>query len=453
MTFSIDQNLRRALPLHWELRRLKEIADVIPSNVDKLTVEGQPPVQLCNYVDTYKHDRITSVIEFMKASATLAQIERLSLSKGDLTITKDSESPWDIAVPAYVAEYVEGLVCGYHLAKISPDPKRVDGGFLAWALRSKPVNLQFALSAQGITRYGLSAGALAGGRVPCPPVSEQIEIAAYLDVETARIDELVAEKRRLLAALGHLKTTRISELLTGANAGEVMVDTGDLWLPQLPEGWSLKRLKQIGQVRSGLAKGKKHETAVTTIELPYMRVANVQDGHLDLSDVALIEVALQDVERYTLQVGDVLMNEGGDYDKLGRGAVWEGAVESCLHQNHVFAVRLDDVAWAPWVAAITRTAYAKFYFMNNSKQSTNLASISQTNVKELPVAMPPASKRDALLHTLNDELRRIDALVAHVQQELGLLAELRAATITDAVLGRIDVRSRADHTPAKEAPA
>ncbi len=271
-----------------------------------------------------------------------------------------------------------------------------------------------------------------------PSRSVQSAIASYLDAETARIDGLISEKRRLLDSLGELKSTRITEILTGG--AEATVPTGDVWLPKIPAGWSLKRLKYLGQVRSGLAKGKKHDAAVSTIELPYMRVANVQDGHIDLSDVTLIEVAEGEVERYTLQVGDVLMNEGGDYDKLGRGAMWEGRIDQCLHQNHVFAVRLDDVEWAPWVAAVTRTSYAKFYFMNNSKQSTNLASINQTNVKELPVVVPPASQRDELLQMLTDELRRIDDLAHHVERELEVLAEFRSSTITDAVLGRIDVR-------------
>lgn len=170
-----------------------------------------------------------------------------------------------------------------------------------------------------------------------------------------------------------------------------------------------------------------------------MRVANVQEGYIDLRDVAVIEVAENEVDRYALKIGDVLMNEGGDYDKVGRGAMWEGLVEECLHQNHVFAVRLDDIEWAPWLAAVTRTSYAKFYFMNNSKQSTNLASINQTNVKEFPVVLPPASKRDALLDTLTAELKRIDDLTQHVKRELDVLAEFRSATITDAVLGRLDV--------------
>lgn len=277
-----------------------------------------------------------------------------------------------------------------------------------------------------------------------PPMRIQSAIAEYLNVELARIDKLVIAKNNLLVALADLKAARISEILTGADAATA--ETNDPWLPRIPNGWTLKRLKHLGQVRSGIAKGKKHEADVVTVELPYMRVANVQDGHIDLGDVAQIEVAQDEIDRFSLAVGDVLMNEGGDYDKLGRGAVWQGKISPCLHQNHVFAVRLDDVEWAPWVAAITRTAYAKFYFMNNSKQSTNLASISQTNIKELPVVMPPVRQRDTILDGLACELRRINSIIDHVKQELKLLSELRAATITDAVLGRIEVGIPGQHT-------
>jgi type I restriction enzyme S subunit len=184
-----------------------------------------------------------------------------------------------------------------------------------------------------------------------------------------------------------------------------------------------------------------------------MRVANVQDGHIDLTDIALLEVAVDDIDRYSLAVGDVLMNEGGDYDKLGRGAVWDGPISPCLHQNHVFAVRLEDVSWAPWVSALTRTAYAKFYFMNNSKQSTNLASISQSNVKEWPVVLPSKYVRDQLLGRLNDELTRVNYLISHVALELARLTELRSTTIAEAVLGRIDPRRHGTPTSAMEATA
>ena len=177
------------------------------------------------------------------------------------------------------------------------------------------------------------------------------------------------------------------------------------------------------------------------MELPYLRVANVQEGRLDLREISTMPVEVDAVERFSLMEGDVLMNEGGDYDKVGRGAVWTGEISPCLHQNHVFAVRPVQRDLSEWISAITQTQYAKFYFMNNAKQSTNLASISQASVKELPILLPPKEQRDALLEKLGGELAAFDALIAHTQEEIALLKELRAATIADAVLGRVDVRS------------
>lgn len=288
---------------------------------------------------------------------------------------------------------------------------------------------------QGATVESIEHRFMADTPIPIPPTNEQHVISAYLDRETVRIDRLHAAKRELLISLADLKTARISELVTGAKLPAT--ETGDPWIPTIPDGWTVQRLKHLGQIRSGIAKGKEYASDEMTVTLPYMRVANVQDGHIDLSDVATIEVAEDEVGRFTLTAGDVLMNEGGDYDKLGRGAVWEGEIPLCLHQNHVFAVRLDDIAWAPWVAAVTRTAYAKFYFMNNAKQSTNLASISQKNIKELPVVIPPIRDRDTILHILENELEEIDALAEHVQHELKLLRQLESSTIRDAVLGHL----------------
>src|SRR5690606_32486056 len=103
-----------------------------------------------------------------------------------------------------------------------------------------------------------------------------------------------------------------------------------------------------------------------TVSLPYLRVANVQDGYVDLTEVHEIEVPTTDAERYLLRKGDVLMNEGGDNDKLGRGTVWQAQISPCIHQNHVFAVRLHDLELAEWVARFTSTASARSYFFLRS---------------------------------------------------------------------------------------
>ena len=277
-------------------------------------------------------------------------------------------------------------------------------------------------------------------KLPLPTLVEQQFISIYLNTETARIDTLIHEKEELIALLQESQTSLISNLISGDSLPGN--SSGNEWAPHLPIGWQLKKLKHLAQVRSGLAKGKDSD-GKETVEMLYLRVANVQDGHLDLREVSTIPVEVNAIERYSLQEGDVLMNEGGDYDKVGRGAVWTGEISPCLHQNHVFAVRPIERDLSEWIAAVSQTQYAKFYFMNNAKQSTNLASISQGNVKELPILLPPKTERDRLLKQLQSEQTALNVLITHTKEEITLLKELRAATIADAVLGRVDVRTAA----------
>ncbi|CAM5248220.1 Restriction endonuclease subunit S OS=Stutzerimonas stutzeri OX=316 GN=N7335_21750 PE=4 SV=1 [Stutzerimonas stutzeri] len=213
-------------------------------------------------------------------------------------------------------------------------------------------------------------------------------------------------------------------------------DSGVEWLGRVPEHWQIKRLKHIANVQTGVAKGKDNE-GKDTVEVPYLRVANVQDGYLSLDDVATIEIPREDLTRYSLQPGDVLMNEGGDFDKLGRGSVWQGEIEPCIHQNHVFAVRPTAVSSA-WLNTFTGSLAAQFYFMGRAKQSTNLASISSSNIMELPVAMPPATEVDLLLAHIDRETARIDALIEKKTRFIELLREKRQALITHAVTKGLD---------------
>ena len=217
-----------------------------------------------------------------------------------------------------------------------------------------------------------------------------------------------------------------------------MKPSGIEWLGDVPEHWEVIALKRIADVQTGVAKGKDHGNR-NTITVPYLRVANVQDGYLDLETVATMDIPAEDLQRYALQPGDVLMNEGGDFDKLGRGHVWDGQIDPCITQNHVFAVRPRNVTSA-WLNAITGSDFAQFYFMTRSKQSTNLASISSTNLMELPVVLPPESEQKSILMFIADQSARFDTLKTEAQRAIDLLQERRTALISAAVTGQIDVR-------------
>lgn len=177
------------IPDHWEIKKLKFLATVQPSNVDKKTVEGELPVILCNYTDVYKNEYIDSGIEFMQATATRDEIEKFSVDIGDVIVTKDSETPDDIAVPACIAEKIDGLVCGYHLTQIKPID--LHGRYLFRLFQSKGFNAQFTVASNGVTRFGLPQYAIANAFAPVPPIEEQELIAQFLDFKTTQIGALI----------------------------------------------------------------------------------------------------------------------------------------------------------------------------------------------------------------------------------------------------------------------
>lgn len=220
-----------------------------------------------------------------------------------------------------------------------------------------------------------------------------------------------------------------------------MKNSGVAWLGRVPAHWEVKPLKWIAAVQTGVAKGKDYGERPTA-EVPFLRVANVQDGYLDLEDVATIELPGDEVDRYRLQVGDVLMNEGGDFDKLGRGHVWAGEIPVCVHQNHVFAVRPHGVR-SEWLNLFTSSAPAQFYFMGRSKQSTNLASISSSNLMELPVPVPPSGEQAAICQEIAKAHAHLNRLSERCHQSVELLRERRSALVTAAVTGQIDLRKSA----------
>ena len=203
------------VPAHWEVKKLKFVARVQPSNVDKKSKENEERIRLCNYTDVYYNEEITADLPFMKATASDAQIRKFMLKKGDIIITKDSEDPNDIAVPAYVPQDLQGVVCGYHLALLRPKDGTF-GGYLKRVMDSRYARSFFATRANGITRYGLGIYAISNFILPIPPTqAEQKEIADYLDRETERIDALVETCETAIGLLKERRTALISAAVTG----------------------------------------------------------------------------------------------------------------------------------------------------------------------------------------------------------------------------------------------
>jgi type I restriction enzyme S subunit len=326
--------------------------------------------------------------------------------------------------------------------------RQVEGAFFSYLFKSS-LYIQALRTTTDLVRDGqaLRFENFAKVDLPAIPREEQAAIALFLDRETAKIDALVAEQQRLMELLREKRQAVISNAVTkGLNPDAPMKDSGVEWLGDVPAHWDIRRVKFLASIRTGIAKGKDFGST-EIVDVPYLRVANVQDGYLDLSDVHVMPVPTADLERFRLRAGDVLMNEGGDFDKLGRGAVWKEEIDPCVTQNHVFAVRLRELN-PDWLATYSCGKAAQFYFKSRSKQSTNLASISSTNIMELPVPLPPNGEREEILQFVRDQTSSLDALNEDVRRAVDLLMARRAAVISAAVTGQIDVRQVATHAAA-----
>ena len=278
-------------------------------------------------------------------------------------------------------------------------------------------------------------------RHPIPPLAEQRTIATILDQGTARIDSLIAKKEHLIELLHEKRTALISHAVTkGIDPNAPMKDSGVEWLGEIPAHWEVKRLRVAANIQTGVALGKRYETS-DLITRPYLRVANVQDGYLVLDDVAEIELPSKEAPRYELRTNDVLLTEGGDFDKLGRGHVWSGQVPFALHQNHIFVVRPNQrMMRSEFLSILLASSYGRAYFTATSKQSTNLASTNSRQLSIFPIPMPSLDEQRSIISFLDHEFEKLNALTAKVHEAIERLKELRTALISAAVTGRIDVR-------------
>jgi type I restriction enzyme S subunit len=286
-----------------------------------------------------------------------------------------------------------------------------DPSFVYYLLRS----LDLSVAAAGVSVPTLNRNLVHPLRILVPPLAEQQAIAHVL--RTVQRAKEATEK--VIAAARQLKQSLMRHLFT---YGPVRVEEADQ-VPQretdygaVPETWRTMPLSECAVVQTGVAKGRKLNGA-EAISVPYLRVANVQDGYLDLSEIKTIEIRRSELSRFSLETGDVVLTEGGDFDKLGRGFIWNGEVPGCVHQNHIFAVRANrDLLMPEFLAYLTQSAYGKAYFLSVAHKTTNLACINTTKLKALPTLVPT-----------KDEQKEIVASMKGVDQKLAIEERKRNA--------------------------
>jgi type I restriction enzyme S subunit len=311
------------------------------------------------------------------------------------------------------------VAIGRQLMAIRPSEEHADKWLLLHYLRFR--FSEFQKAALGATVPGLGRRDVETLSVPLPDILEQRRLATVLNEQMASVAQARVAAEARLAAAKALAAAHLREVFDGAEARR----------------WRIQPLGEVGNVVSGVTLGRKLNGA-STRPISYLRVANVKDGHLDLADVKEIEATESEIDKWRLQRGDLLLTEGGDPDKLGRGTYWQEEIPECIHQNHIFRVRFDKAELLPeFISAQLGSPYGKRYFLAHAKQTTGIATINQRVLKAFPLRVPELPEQRRIVATLDQHLSGAERLRQAAEVELAAIDALPAALLRRAFSGEL----------------
>ena len=438
------------MPEHWKVRRLRTVAEMRVSNVDKHVKEDEIPVRLCNYVDVYKNDYISTAIPFMTATASRDEIENFNLKTNDVLITKDSETWDDIGVPALVTESAEDLLSGYHLALLRPS-KEILGEYLARTLQSKLVAYQFHIRANGVTRYGLTHPGIQSVQIPLPPLEEQPAIIRYLDNTDQQIQAYISAKEKLIALLEEQRQAIIHQAVTrGLNPNVRLKPSGVEWLGDVPEHWQIRRLGQLGSKFGSGVTPKGGAAVYEETGVPILRSQNIHFEGLRLEEVAKISRSIhEDMANSHVLPGDVLLNITGA--SIGRVCTVPPSLGEANVNQHVCIIRPKQNL----IVNNFLQGYLSTPIMQKEIQleqsGASREGLTLQSIKNFPIPLPPLKEQQSISKYIVKANQRSFSSRSIIERQIELIEEYRTRLIADVVTGKLDVREAAEELPQLEA--
>ena len=415
---------------------LRHVAAVKNSNVDKLSLPGESPVRLCNYVDVYRNDRITRAVSFMRASATPSEITSFKLRLGDVLITKDSEQWNDIGVPALVATEADDLVCGYHLTMLRPHPSKIMGSYLAYALRVPEVAVQLHLAAKGVTRYGLSQQGIKSALVPVPLLDEQGLIVRYLDHAELRIAKAIAAKQCMISLLDEREELSLLQAITQSDR-PMTTDARLDWLGEFPAHWDVKRLGSLLEERNEMNADRKVQQVLSLVR---------KRGVMRYEDKGRLgNKRSDDVARYkVVREGDIVLNSMN----VIIGSVGQSAYTGCLSPvYYVLKPRSNEHHNAYFNALFQVERFHSSLVRFGKGILAHRLRIPMIDLKTVMLPVPPRDEQLAIADRVVKATAELRAAKAGIEAEIALLKEYRTRLISDVVTGKLDVRDEAAKLP------
>jgi type I restriction enzyme S subunit len=416
----------------WPLRKLRELAEVRVSSVDKKTHANERPVKLCNYMDVYSHEYITHDIQFMDASASTAEISRFNVERDDVILTKDSETPDDIGVSTVVIEDFDNLVCGYHLALLKPNKELVNSVYLSKQLSTSHAARYFALCACGSTRFGLPVSAIESILIPFPPQPEQSKIAHILST----IDRVIEQTEALIAKQQRIKSGLMQDLLTrgideqGNVRSEKTHHFKDSPLGRIPVEWEVKPLRMLCEI----IKDGTHLPPNRVSEGPLLlSVQNMVNGKLTRT-IADTRVSWnfyhQMHKNWEIQAEDVLLAIVGA--TIGKTCLAPANFEPYTLQRSVGVIRgKKGVLYNRYLLHYFRSPFFQL-FLHRKTNSTAQAGLYLSQIADFYIPISPIEEQIAI----NSQLEKISNLIEYQQDAAEKLKSLKTALMQDLLTGR-----------------
>jgi type I restriction enzyme, S subunit len=411
---------------------LSAVCEVRVSNVDKKSEPGELPVRLCNYTDVYKNDYITDDLEFMRATASRAEIARFGLRIGDVIITKDSETPDDIGIPSLVDSASADLVCGYHLAMIRSLSDKVNPAFLAKQLAQPRLARYFGQQANGSTRYGLSISSIERAPIWLPSTERQQEvneIARQLDAAVANSIAIISKLRQILVGstrdllrVGIDENGKIRDL-------EAQKDQfADTPIGKLPKAWRVIALSDLcSHIGSGVTP-RGGEDVYTSSGILFIRSQNVAFDGLNLEDVAYVPTRIhQGMLRSEVHAHDVLYNITGA--SIGRCCAMPAGLGTANVNQHVCILRVPNAtdSDASFLSSVLASSIGQIqlYALNTNG---NRQGLNYQQLGSFVVPWPSAVERQFIARELRDLSSQIESEIAGLKKlqaiRTGLLSDL-----------------------------
>lgn len=332
------------------------------------------------------------------------------------------------------------------MIRVRVEPSLVDPRYLAYLWNSPVVRRQIEARARqgGAAIYRINHGDLAQILLPLPTPGEQARIADLLEGHLARIDATTTRTRRAIHQADELTLTMSAQASVGRLSGADRVPghlpsagIHDGALPSLPAHWHWTRLENVAEVTLGVTKNSRRQWDPTDLEVPCLRVANVQRGRLALIDVPSIRLAAQRAQAARLRTGDVLLTGGGDRSQLGRGWIWEEQMPEAVHQNHLFRARITGRQLHPKLLAWHANGFGSLWCERNATQTTGLASIGLGKIKLMPVPVAPAAEQQRLVALLDAHLAALETVSAAAERAVVVADRLRSNLLRQAFTGQL----------------